>query len=111
MTPSYILMLTGVTAIGAVLGVLVHVGDPQEALHPPLAPLHRESAMVYGATLALLTGTAAAVALTWFPYSLAGWVILTIYVIFRPVYKGRHRCSRNAPAVMSTGSSEPSVAS
>lgn len=87
-TPSYILMLTGVTAIGAVWVFLFMSAIHKKLPHPPLAPLHRESAMVYGATLALLTGTAAAVALTWFPYSLAGWVILTIYVIFRPVYKG-----------------------
>lgn len=87
-TPSYILSLTGVTAVGAVWTFLFMTVVYKKLPHPPIAPLHRESAMVYGATLALLTGLAGAILLTWFPYSLGGWVILTIYVIFRPVYKG-----------------------
>ena len=87
-TPTYILSLTGVTAAGAIWMFLFMTAVYKKLPHPPYVPLHRESAMVYGATLALLTGVAAAVCLTWFPYSLTGWVILTIYVIFRPVYKG-----------------------
>ena len=87
-TPIYILSLAGVTAAGAVWVFLFMTVVYQKLPHPPHVPLHRESAMVYGATLALLTGLSAAVSLTWFPYSLTGWVILTIYVVFRPVYKG-----------------------
>lgn len=84
---SYIAMLTLVTAIGGVWAYLCASVVYSKLPHPPRAPLHRESAIVYGASLALLTGIAAAVTLTWFPDSLTGWVILTIYIVFRPVYK------------------------
>ncbi|MEI6621989.1 MAG: FUSC family protein [Actinomycetes bacterium] len=86
--PSYILTLMGVTAVGAVWSFGWMSVLRKKLPRLPMNPLHRESAMVYGATLALLTGATAAVALTWFQYSLAGWVILTIYIVCRPSYKG-----------------------
>lgn len=87
-TPTYLLTLLAITALGGLwtFGCLFVLRHKIPAV--PTKSLHRESAIVYGATLALLTGAVAAVALTWFPHSLAGWVILTIYVIFRPSFKG-----------------------
>lgn len=83
-TSNYILVLTGLmllsTAWGILLGWLLLLKLPRA----PVVPVQRELAMTYGATLALLGGMAAAVALTWFPNTAAGWVILTIYVIVIP---------------------------
>lgn len=82
-TPHYILVLAGLAVVAAIWGIAVGwllLKLPRA----PRVPVQRELAMTYGATLALLGGTAAAVALTWFPNSSAGWLILTIYVIVIP---------------------------
>lgn len=86
-TPGYILALLAATALGGLWALLVMVGVDRKLPPRPLVPLPLEAALVYGGTMAALTSLAGAVALTWFPYSLAGWVILTIYIVGRPTFK------------------------
>lgn len=83
-TANYILVLTALMVISAIWGILLGWLLLLKLPRTPLAPVQREVAMTYGATLALLGGAAAAVVLTWFPNTAAGWLILTIYVIVIP---------------------------
>ena len=86
--PKYVVTLMAVTALGAFWSFATMCLLRTKLPHLPLVPLHREPAIVYGATLAFLTGIVGAVALTWFQYSLVGWTILTIYMVIRPTFKG-----------------------
>lgn len=83
-TSDYILVLTGLMLLSAVWGFLLGWLLLKKLPSGPVVPVQREIAMTYGATLALLGGLAAAVVLTWFPNTAAGWVILTVYVIVVP---------------------------
>lgn len=83
-TSDYVLVLTGLTLLSAVWGILLGGLLLLKLPRAPVVPVQRELAMTYGAALALLGGMAAAVALTWFPNTAAGWVILTIYIIVIP---------------------------
>lgn len=83
-TSGYILLLSTLVAISAVWGVLLGWLVSLKLPSPPPVPVQRELAMAYGATLALTTGTVAAVVLTWLPGTTAGWIMLTIFVVFIP---------------------------
>ena len=74
-TSDYILILTGLMLLSAIWGFLLGWLLLKKLPSGPAAPVQREIAMTYGATLSLLGGMAAAVVLTWFPNSAAGWVI------------------------------------
>lgn len=87
-TPSYILILTALTAVGGAWMFVVMLLLTRKMPARPLDRLPRERAIVYGVTLAILTGPVALVALTWFKFSLVGWVILTVYIMVRPKFKG-----------------------
>ena len=87
-TPRYLGALVAVTAVGGLWAFLVMCLVDRRLPPRPVKRLPKEESIVYGATIAVLTGASAAVALTWFKYSLAGWVILTIYIISRPNFKG-----------------------
>ena len=83
-TSDYILILTGLMLLSAIWGFLLGWLLLKKLPSGPAAPVQREIAMTSGATLSLLGGMAAAVVLTWFPNSAAGWVILTVYVVVVP---------------------------
>ncbi|MFN8125255.1 MAG: FUSC family protein [Candidatus Nanopelagicales bacterium] len=83
-TADYILVLAVLMVISTIWGILLGWLLLLKLPRAPLVPVQREVAMTYGATLALLGGAAAAVALTWFPNTAAGWTILTIYVVVIP---------------------------
>lgn len=86
--PGYVATMVGLATIGGAWGFIVMRSLRTKLPHPPEFHLQQEAAVVYGATLAFLTGWVAAVSLTWFAPSLAGWTILTIYLIARPVFPG-----------------------
>ncbi len=83
-TSDYIFILTGLMLLSAIWGFLLGWLLLKKLPSGPAVPVQREVAMTYGATLSLLGGLSAAVVLTWFPNTAAGWVILTVYVIVVP---------------------------
>ena len=84
----YLLTLIGINAISAAWAALCVIALRKKLPTIPRTPLSAEGSIVYGASLGLLLGAVGAVALTWFPYTLSGWVILTICVIARQMYPG-----------------------
>jgi hypothetical protein len=83
-TSEYILILTVLMLLSALWGLLLGWLLLKKLPRAPVVRVQREIAMTYGATLALLGGMSAAVVLTWYPNTAAGWVILTVYIIVVP---------------------------
>lgn len=106
-TPTYLVTLVGINILSAAWASLCVVLLWKKLPKIPRQPLRREGSIVYGATMAFLLGAVGAVSLTWFPYTLAGWTILTICVIVRPMYPHegvvhglRHRAEHRAAGTL-----------
>lgn len=106
-TPSYLVTLIGIEALGAAWAALIVIVLRKKLPTIPRVPLQPEASIVYGITLGLLIAAVGAVSLTWFPYTLAGWTILTICVIARPMYPGegvvsglRHKAEHRAAGTL-----------
>lgn len=79
-----VLVPLGMVLMGGLWAIVVSA--PLKSNLPSLSakPLSRSTAVRYGGALAVLLGSAAFVAATWFTEATGGWLLLTILVIVRP---------------------------
>lgn len=89
-TPSigYVLGLAAIVGVAGSFAVLVNWITTRNWPPRVLSGISRERAIVYGSTLAILTGIPVLVGLIWLPDSLIGWIPLTVYMVVRPMYPG-----------------------
>lgn len=80
----HVLVPVGLVLLGGLWSVFIL--SRVEAMVPklPLHPVAPRTAALYAVALAILLGAGAFVASTWWPDSMAGWLLLTILVIARP---------------------------
>ncbi|MGO1539308.1 MAG: FUSC family protein [Leucobacter sp.] len=94
--PALLTLVGGAWAIlvGSVLSRRVPRSEPM--------PQPRTAAIAYGAALALLLGVSTFIAATWLTGTMAGWLLLTIFMVVRPeLADTRHRIvNRSAGTIL-----------